>query len=70
VSAQCEMDTACPEPVTMIGDGGYIYCTHHGRVRRERRYERTRRMVSWELKLVESGQPLPAYTLGRKPVDS
>jgi hypothetical protein len=54
----------------MIGDGGYIYCTHHGRVRRERRYERTRRMVSWELKLVESGQPLPAYTLGRKPVDS
>jgi hypothetical protein len=66
--SKCDMADDCLEPVTMIGDKGYVYCTQHGRERRYWRYEHTRRMVPWELKLVNRGIPLPSYIRGPKPV--
>lgn len=58
---KCEMKTDCTEPVTHIGDKGYIYCATHAVTRRQSGYERCRKMRPAELKLIESGKPLSAY---------
>lgn len=53
--------------VSHIGEKGYAYCATCANTRRESGAERTRRMRSWELRLLESGTPLPSYTPIRNP---
>ena len=62
---QCGMRPDCPEPVTHIGERGYIYCTGHAAILRG--WENTRKMRPWELRLIEAGQRLPSYRPGPKP---
>jgi hypothetical protein len=47
--------------VTHIGDKGYVYCTPCAQYRRVGGSERVRRMRPWELRLIESGKPVPSY---------
>ena len=61
---RCEMQDGCMQPVTHIGEKGFIYCTEHARIRKGR--ERCRRMRKWELVLINSGKPLPSYKPIRK----
>lgn len=63
--AHCDMQRDCINPVTHIGEKGYVYCSAH--VGDRKGVERCRRMRVWELKLIQAGQPLPSYSLGRKP---
>lgn len=53
----CDYD--CDEPVTHIGEKGYIYCLTHAA--RRCGYERTRKMRPWELSLIREGKPVPSY---------
>jgi len=62
----CDMRRDCTNPVTHIGEKGYIYCAEHALCRKG--FERVRRMYVWELKLIEAGKPLPSYKPIRKPV--
>jgi hypothetical protein len=55
---RCEMSHDCAQPVTHIGEKGYIYCAGHAA---DRRYERTRALRPWELDLIRAGQPVPSY---------
>lgn len=61
----CDMVRNCQEPVTYIGEKGYVYCTKHAPDRKGN--ERVRKMVKWELRLVLAGEQLPSYKLGRMP---
>ena len=56
---QCEMRENCSNPVTHIGEKGYIYCAKCIVHRRGR--ERCRKMRAWELQLIRDGKPLPSY---------
>ena len=62
---QCDMDSTCTQPVTHIGEKGYIYCTAH--VKNRRYVERCRKMRKWEIDLLKQGKPLPSYKPVRKP---
>jgi hypothetical protein len=55
----CDMKRDCPNPVTHIGERGFVYCAEHAPARKG--WERCRQMRPWELKLIESGTPLPSY---------
>jgi uncharacterized protein len=55
----CDMKRDCPNPVTHIGEKGFIYCAEHAPGRK--RWEHCRQMRPWELKLIDSGTPLPSY---------
>lgn len=61
----CEMKNDCVNPVTHIGNKGYVYCSDCAPLRHG--WERTRKMRVWELKLLGSGEPLPSYKLIAKP---
>lgn len=63
----CDLHMDCKNPVTHIGNKGYLYCSMHAVERRQSGYERTRKMVAWELKVIANGEPLPSYTRKRKP---
>jgi hypothetical protein len=63
---RCDMKSDCTQPVTHIGEKGFIYCTKHAACRRG--WERCRTMRKWELTLLRSGKPLPSYRRTRKPV--
>jgi len=55
----CDMRKDCQEPVTHIGEKGYVYCAKHAV---DRRYvERTRKMRVWELQWLAKGKALPSY---------
>ncbi len=58
---KCEMRDDCTQPVTHIGEKGYIYCTNHAHARRYGGIERTRAMRKWECTLIAEGKPLPSY---------
>lgn len=62
----CEMKKDCVNPVTHIGERGFVYCAEHAPLRQG--WERVRRVVPWELKLLLAGEPIPSYKRGRKPV--
>lgn len=58
----CNMGRGCAEPVTHIGDGGWVYCTTHAIERRSCGWERTRKMAAWELRAVLRGEALLSYS--------
>lgn len=64
---QCEMREDCTHEVTHIGSKGYIYCTEHAILRRQKGHEQTRKMRIWELDFIRNGKPLPSYTPLPKP---
>ena len=55
----CDMKEDCAEPVTHIGEKGYIYCATHAPDRRG--WERVRKMRPHELNRIKRGQPLKKY---------
>jgi hypothetical protein len=59
--ATCDMVEGCADPVTHIGNKGYVYCAKHAAERRATGYERTRAMRLWEKKLIAAGEPIPKY---------
>lgn len=61
MKAQCDMSDDCTNPVTHIGEKGYIYCKEHALDRRRYPGERTRLMRVWELQLIAEDKPLPTY---------
>lgn len=56
---RCDMRHDCTAPVTMISDGGWIYCTHHGEQRRQ--WERTRKLRPHEMNRIRRGQTIERY---------
>jgi hypothetical protein len=56
---ECDMVENCPNPITHIGEKGFIYCAEHAPCRNG--FERTRRMRPWEIKLLDAGKQLPSY---------
>jgi len=67
MNTRCDMKRDCTNPVTHIGEKGYIYCATHAVSRRQSGYERTRRMRAWELEYIRVGKPLPSYQVSAKP---
>lgn len=65
--ATCEMSQDCTQPVTHMGNKGYVYCKGHAVQRRQSGYERTRAMRPWEIRWVTAGKTLPSYTAGPEP---
>ena len=61
----CDMRKTCTRSVTHIGEKGYVYCSVHASDRQG--VEHCRKMRAWEIKLVQSGIPLPSYKPIRKP---
>lgn len=57
---QCEMRADCPDPATHIEEKGFVYCSGHA-IQRRSDGHRCRKMRPWELRLVETGKPLPSY---------
>ena len=57
----CDMEHECTQPVTHIGNKGYVYCTEHAVTRRESGYERCRKMTHAEMLTILSGKPLTKY---------
>lgn len=51
----------CREPITHIGEKGYIYCSCHAARRRASGYERCRKLRPFELRILAAGDPLPSY---------
>lgn len=64
----CDMKRACAYPVTMIDEKGFSYCTIHGIARRSSGL-RVRKLRPWEIKQLESGQPIPSYNPGKRPAE-
>lgn len=62
---QCEMSNECINPVTYLGNRGYIYCTAHAGQRGG--YEGVRQMQPWELRWISEGRTLPTYQVGPEP---
>ncbi len=56
---KCEMRDTCKNPVTHIGEKGYVYCAAHAPDRRG--FERVRKMRTWELRLLQRGEQVPSY---------
>lgn len=59
-SLHCDMTEDCPDPVTMIDDHGFIYCTDHGMDRRIWRYA-CRKLRPHELRRLERGEQVAHY---------
>lgn len=57
----CDMIAGCLNPVTHLGNKGYIYCASCGMIRRASGQERVRKMTPIELRMVQSGNPLERY---------
>ena len=57
---KCDMERDCSNPVTHIGEKGYVYCAEHVGCRRG--IERCRRMRGWERARIAAGKPLLSYT--------
>ena len=56
---QCDMAAECCDPVTHIGERGFIYCAAHAIPRRT--FERTRKLRQWEIDLLHLGGKVPSY---------
>jgi len=55
----CEMSGECKEPVTMMDNGGFVYCTAHGLARRG--WKPCRKLRPHELRKLERGETLAKY---------
>jgi hypothetical protein len=55
----CDMKAGCTQPITHIGEKGYIYCAEH--VGDRKYWERCRKLRLWEIAVLESGEPLQSY---------
>lgn len=55
----CEMTTGCTEPVTMIDNGGFVYCTCHGLARRS--WKPCRKLRPHELRKIARGETITKY---------
>lgn len=53
---KCDMREGCKNPVTHIGEKGYVYCASHAPDRRG--YENTRKLRPAEIKKLEAGETI------------
>jgi hypothetical protein len=56
---RCQMDDECAEPVTMIDNKGFVYCTEHGLGRRLTCG--CRKLRQHEQNRIRRGEPLTHY---------
>ena len=54
----CDMTQACTRPVAMLDQQGYVYCEHHGLVRRT---QPGRKLRPAELRKLERGEAITKY---------
>ena len=55
----CDMTQACTRPVAMLDQQGYVYCEHHGLVRRT--HQPCRKLRPAELRKLERGERITKY---------
>jgi hypothetical protein len=55
----CDMEKDCTNPVTHIGEKGYVYCAAHSPCRSG--WERCRKMAGWERQRIAAGKVLMSY---------
>ena len=55
----CDMKKECTNPVTHIGEKGYVYCAEHAPCRSG--WERVRKMAGWERARIAAGKVLLSY---------
>lgn len=55
----CDMKRDCPEPISMIDDKGFAYCTGHGEQRQM--YRPCRKLRPHELNRLNRGEQLAHY---------
>jgi hypothetical protein len=53
------MTSTCAEPITMLDQKGYVYCTEHGLSRRS--YIPCRKLRPYELRRIERGEQIVRY---------
>lgn len=58
-TVRCDMVRTCSAPVTYLDDGGFVYCTTHGKQRQAHR--RCRKLRPHEQRRVASGQLVTRY---------
>jgi len=58
--SKCDMTHDCINPVTHIGEKGYVYCAEHAPCRQG--WERCRQMRGWERARIAAGKPLMSYS--------
>jgi len=56
----CDMTKDCAEPVSMIDNKGFAYCTKHGEQRKSHGVP-CRKMSAKELETINSGKPIGKY---------
>jgi hypothetical protein len=57
----CDMDHQCEEPVSMIDDGGFVYCTTHGQTRQASPWCRCRKLRPHEVRRLKRGLKIERY---------
>lgn len=55
----CDMVRECTDPITMIDNKGYIYCTRHGLARRGT--QPCRKLRGREIRRLTASEPLARY---------
>lgn len=58
---RCDMREDCDEPVTMLENKGWIYCTDHGIGRRDWPRNKTRKLRPYEVNKLLRGEALTRY---------
>jgi len=56
----CDMGQGCAEPVTMLEEKGWVYCTSHGQMRRMHG-RRARKLRPHELNRLKRGEQIAKY---------
>ena len=59
VVLHCEMSDTCDAPVTMLDQGGFIYCTEHGMRRRD--WKPCRTLRAHEVRRLQRGEQITRY---------
>jgi hypothetical protein len=60
----CDMTKDCPNPISHMGERGWLYCSQHAPLRAG--FERCRKLRKWEVSRLESGHSI-SYKPGRNP---
>jgi len=68
MTTKCQGWCKKANPITHIGNKGYVYCRSCAVTRRQSHIERVRTMRAWELKMLNDSKPLPSYEPTHTPI--
>jgi hypothetical protein len=57
----CDMRDDCELSISMIDDKGFVYCEHHGLLRRDWRWRKCRKLRPHELNRLARGEQVKSY---------